>query len=73
MNWNLWFIDLDGHQGTATSEYREQVDWAYYAKNETVSPAQADARVAKYRKHDTTYQDSLSNTGSCENYQPPEH
>ena len=45
MNWNLWFIDLDAHQGTATSEYRQQIDWAYYAKNETVSPAEADARV----------------------------
>ncbi|HET6737786.1 MAG TPA: glycoside hydrolase family 16 protein [Kribbella sp.] len=73
MNWNLWFIDLDGHQGTSTSEYHEQVDWAYYAKNETVSPTQADGRVQKYRKHGTTYQDSLSNAGSCENYQPPEH
>ncbi|WP_328321521.1 glycoside hydrolase family 16 protein [Kribbella sp. NBC_00382] len=73
MNWNLWFIDLDGHQGTATSEYREQIDWAYYAKNETVSPSQAEARVTKYRKHDTTYQDTMINTGSCENYQPPEH
>ncbi|TDU83989.1 glycosyl hydrolase family 16 [Kribbella voronezhensis] len=73
MNWNLWFIDLDAHQGSATSEYREQVDWAYYAKNETVSPAQADARVQKYRKHDTSYQDTMINTGKCENYQPPEH
>ena len=73
MNWNLWFIDLDAHQGTATSEYREQIDWAYYAKNETVSPAQADARVTKYRKHDTTYQDTMINTGRCENHQPPPH
>jgi hypothetical protein len=73
MNWNLWFIDLDAHQGTATSEYHQQIDWAYYAKNETVSPAQAAARVTSYRKHDTSYQDTLINTGSCENYQPPEH
>ncbi|MEV8378974.1 glycoside hydrolase family 16 protein [Kribbella sp. NPDC056861] len=72
-NWNLWFIDLGAHQGTATSEYHQQIDWAYYAKNETVSPTQAQARVTKYRNHETTYADTITNTGSCQNHQPPQH
>jgi hypothetical protein len=73
MNWNLWFIDLDAHQGTETSEYRQQIDWAYHTKNETVSPTQAEARVQKYRESKTTYQDTLINTGRCQNHQPPQH
>ncbi|TDD51518.1 glycosyl hydrolase family protein [Kribbella antibiotica] len=73
MNWNLWFIDLEAHQGTGTSEYHQQIDWAYYAKNETVSPSRAEARVKAYRKHNTSYQDTMIDTGSCKNYQPPQH
>lgn len=58
MNYNLWFIDLATHT-SGTSVYEQQVDWAYYAKNEVVSPTDAIARAAAFRSGGTAYVDSL--------------
>jgi hypothetical protein len=69
MNYNLWFIDLATHSG-GTSTYQEQVDWAYYAKNEVVSPSDAAARAATYRTGGTTFLDTLVAGGTCESSPP---
>jgi hypothetical protein len=62
INFNLWFIDLAAHNG-GRATYQEHVDWVYYAKNESVSPADLNSRTAAYRSTGTTHQDTLTNGG----------
>jgi len=59
INYNMWFIDTDGHTG-GTSTYSEQVDWTYYAGNEVVSPADAVAKAAQYRTDGTAHVDTVA-------------
>jgi hypothetical protein len=59
LNYNEWFIDLDGHSGS-TSTWLQSADWVYYAKNEVLSPATATARVNSYRSAGTTHADTIS-------------
>jgi hypothetical protein len=56
---NQWFIDLQNVTGTRT--YRQQVDWLYYSKNEVVSPADVNSRVASLRASGTAFRDTVPN------------
>ncbi|SDL87392.1 cellulose binding domain-containing protein [Nonomuraea jiangxiensis] len=56
---NQWFIDLQGATGTRT--YRQQVDWIYHSKNEVVSPADVQSRVAALRSAGTAFRDTVPN------------
>ncbi|WP_033339663.1 carbohydrate-binding protein [Catenuloplanes japonicus] len=64
INFNLWFIDLAAHNG-GRATYQEHVDWVYYAKNESVSPADLTSRTAAYRSAGTTHQDTISTGTGC--------
>ena len=59
LNYNQWFIDLSGHTGGA-STYVQSADWVYYAKNETLTPAQIASRVNNFRAAGTTHRDTIS-------------
>ncbi|GAB7048301.1 carbohydrate-binding protein [Catenuloplanes indicus] len=62
INFNLWFIDLAAHTG-GRATYQEHVDWVYYAKNESVSPADLNARTAAYRSAGRVHEDTLAGGG----------
>ncbi|MFI5839918.1 carbohydrate-binding protein [Catenuloplanes sp. NPDC051500] len=64
INFNLWFIDLAAHNG-GRATYQEHVDWVYYAKNESVSPADLSSRTTAYRSAGTVHQDTLTTGGGC--------
>lgn len=55
---NQWFIDLQSVGGTSRT-YRQQVDWVYFSKNETVAPATVLSRVNAYRTAGTSFVDSV--------------
>ncbi|MFB6723339.1 glycoside hydrolase family 16 protein [Kribbella sp. NPDC056345] len=59
LNYNQWFIDLGAHTG-GTSSYVQSADWVYYAKNETLTPAQITTRVNNFRAAGTRHQDNIS-------------
>ncbi|GAB2560621.1 glycoside hydrolase family 16 protein [Kribbella endophytica] len=59
LNYNQWFIDLNGHSG-GTSVWAQSADWVYYAKNEVLSPSAAADRVASYRSSGTAHADTIS-------------
>ncbi|WP_328989635.1 glycoside hydrolase family 16 protein [Kribbella sp. NBC_01245] len=59
LNYNHWLIDLEGHSG-ATSAYVQAADWVYYAKNETLTPAAAVARVNQFRSSGVRHSDTIS-------------
>jgi hypothetical protein len=67
LNYNLWFIDTAGHAG-GTSTYQEAVDWTYYVKDATVTPADMLTRAGAYRSAGTTHDDTLN--GSCSTTTP---
>ncbi|SEF59101.1 Cellulose binding domain-containing protein [Nonomuraea solani] len=56
---NQWFIDLQAATGTRT--YRQQVDYVYYSKGESVPPATVLSRVASLRAAGTAFQDTVPN------------
>lgn len=59
IDFNLWLIDLTGHQGSRTSVWHEDVDYVYYAKNRVLSLSQAEGQVASLRRHDVGYRDTV--------------
>ena len=61
LSYNLWFIDTAGHT-SGTSTYKESVDWTYYAKNTTLSPAQAVAAATAVRSSGASHQDTLDSS-----------
>ncbi|MDR6593451.1 glycoside hydrolase family 16 protein [Saccharothrix longispora] len=58
LNYNLWFIDLEGHRG-GVSTYVQQVDWTYYAQDELVAPADVQGQVAAHRAASSARVDTL--------------
>jgi hypothetical protein len=64
INFNLWFIDTATHSG-GLATYRQQVDFLYHTVNETLTPAEAAARVAAFRSAGTTHTDTVGTGGSC--------
>jgi hypothetical protein len=62
INYNMWFIDTDGHAG-GTNTYSEQVDWTYYAGDQVVSPGDAVNQAAAYRTAGTAHLDTVGSSG----------
>jgi len=58
LRYNLWFIDTATHPG-GMSNYHQQVDWVYYAKNEVISPAEAVSRAAARRASGAAHNDTI--------------
>ncbi len=63
VNFNLWFIDLAAHSG-GRSSYTEDVDWFYYAKNQTIAPNDAVATATSLRSGGNAHVDTVD-TGGC--------
>lgn len=61
INFNLWFIDLQGHT-SGDSHYVQDVDWLYFAENEVVAPDEATNRVDGYRADGVEHTDTV---GGC--------
>jgi hypothetical protein len=70
INWNLWFIDTAAHTG-GRSTYVQQVDWAFFAKNQVLSPAQVTGQASSYRSAGTTFVDTVDASGTCSNPTTP--
>lgn len=59
IDFNLWLIDLTGHQGTGTSRWHEDIDYVYYAQGQVLGTNQVTARVRSLRQHEISYRDTL--------------
>jgi hypothetical protein len=64
IDFNQWFIDLDGHSG-GTSVWTEQVDYVLHAKKQVLSPSEAASRVSSFRSSGTTHADNVTANNSC--------
>ncbi|MET0132251.1 MAG: glycoside hydrolase family 16 protein [Kibdelosporangium sp.] len=60
INFNQWFIDLTGASGSTARQYRQRVDYVYFARDEALSPAQVDSRIGGLRSAGTTFTDNVS-------------
>ena len=59
INFNHWFI-ADGLVADQTPrDYREQVDYVYFAEDEIVAPAEVTARVQQFRADSTGWVDTV--------------
>lgn len=65
IDFNQWFIDLTGHQGTGTSVWKQSVDYVMHAKKQVLTPAQAQEMVARYRTAETTHTDTVTAANDC--------
>ncbi|WP_239070014.1 glycoside hydrolase family 16 protein [Cellulomonas chitinilytica] len=63
IDFNLWFVDLAGHSGAA-STWQQHVDWVYHAKNTVLSPAAVASRVSSLRAAGSTHRDDIA-AGAC--------
>ena len=59
VDFNLWLIDLSGHQGTSTSVWHEDVDYVVYAKNLVLTQREVDYGVALLRAVHVPFVDTL--------------
>ena len=49
INFNQWLIDLAGQTSTTPRAYDQKVDYVLHVKDQVLTPAQVNARVAAYR------------------------
>jgi hypothetical protein len=61
INFNLWFITLQG--GSTPRQYKENVDWVFHIKDQVLTPAQVDTRVATYRASNVKHIDTVPDSG----------
>ncbi|MDT5029994.1 MAG: hypothetical protein QOC94_165 [Actinoplanes sp.] len=66
IDFNQWFIDVDGHSGGGTSVWQESVDYVLHVKKQALSPAQANAQVAAYRGSGVAYADNVTADNGCD-------
>ncbi|CAM5304176.1 hypothetical protein SGLAM104S_05456 [Streptomyces glaucescens] len=59
INFNQWLIDLDGQTSTTPRAYEQQVDYVLHVKDQVLTPAQVDARIAAYRSAGTAFEDTV--------------
>jgi hypothetical protein len=60
INFNHWLIDFGGLSSSATRQYRQQVDYVYFARDEALTPAQVNSRIAGLRSAGTTFTDNVT-------------
>ncbi|MFE6993570.1 hydrolase, partial [Streptomyces pharetrae] len=58
-NFNQWLIDLDGQTSTTPRAYEQQVDYVLHVKDQVLTPAQVDAKIAAYRSAGTAFEDTV--------------
>jgi hypothetical protein len=66
IDFNQWFIDLTGHQGSGTSVWQQSVDYVYHAKKRVLTPAQATAAINSYRNSGITHTDNVPAANDCD-------
>ncbi len=60
INFNLWFAPGGALSGEkAVRVYEQEVDWVFHARDQVLSPAEVQARVAAFRRAGTTRTDSV--------------
>ncbi|MEU0337047.1 cellulose binding domain-containing protein [Streptomyces sp. NPDC006193] len=59
INFNQWLIDLGGQTSTTPRAYEQQVDYVLHVKDQVLTPAQVDAKVAAYRSAGTAFEDTV--------------
>jgi hypothetical protein len=60
INFNQWFIDFAGLSSSAPRQYRQQVDYVLFARDEALSQAQVNARLAAFRSAGTVFTDNVT-------------
>jgi hypothetical protein len=60
INFNQWFIDFAGLSSSTPREYRQAVDYVYFARDEALSPTQVDTRIAGLRGAGTQFTDNVT-------------
>ena len=59
MSYNLWFIRGGLAPATEPREYRQWIDWAFYADKALLSPEEVEREVARLRGEGTAFHDSV--------------
>ncbi|MFI8191515.1 cellulose binding domain-containing protein [Streptomyces sp. NPDC085946] len=59
INFNQWLIDLNGQTSTAPRAYDQRVDYVLHVKDQVLTPAQVNAKVAAYRGAGTAFVDEV--------------
>ncbi|MEU3733889.1 cellulose binding domain-containing protein [Streptomyces sp. NPDC033538] len=59
INFNQWLIDLNGQTSTTPRAYEEQVDYVLHVKDQVLTPAQVNAKIAAYRSAGTAFEDTV--------------
>ncbi|KUN38535.1 hydrolase [Streptomyces longwoodensis] len=59
INFNQWLIDLTGQTSTTPRAYEQQVDYVLHVKDQVLTPAQVNAKVAAYRSTGTAFEDTV--------------
>ncbi|MFF6998208.1 cellulose binding domain-containing protein [Streptomyces sp. NPDC008313] len=63
INFDQWLIDLDGQTSTTPRAYDQKVDYVLHVKDQVLTPAQVDAKVAAYRTAGRSFEDTVPNGG----------
>ncbi len=59
INFNQWLIDLAGQTSTTPRAYEQQVDYVLHVKDQVLTPAQVNAKIAAYRAAGTAFEDTV--------------
>ncbi len=59
INFNLWFIRDGLINAEEIREYVEDIDWVYFAEQQTLSPQQIDAQVKQLRDTSVKFKDTV--------------
>lgn len=59
INYNLWFINGGLLEQGERREYRELIDWVYFAAGQALSPDEITAKVAELRQGATSFRDTV--------------
>lgn len=59
INFNLWFIRDGLAQADDIREYVEDIDWVYYAEDQTLDPQQIDVQITQLRAADVKFKDTV--------------
>ncbi|WUW18897.1 family 16 glycosylhydrolase [Streptomyces sp. NBC_01465] len=63
INFNQWLIDFGGQSSTTPRAYDQQVDYVLHVKDQVLTPAQVNAKIAAYRAAGTHFEDTVPSSG----------
>ncbi|MFB6397648.1 carbohydrate-binding protein [Polymorphospora lycopeni] len=70
INFNLWFIDLNGRSTPGLATYVQQVDYLYFIADQAITTVEAKNRVNAYRTAGTSHVDTVGTGGPCPTSSP---